>query len=108
MNDDTLILSKLDNFNGEDDLLEDFGLNVEEQLEDPFKFGTEEIMKDILEDNVIQRSMSKMSTEQKRSSFLLDISNPYNDDVNQNISAKNKLEDAKDNSEVISSLDDLG
>ena len=45
---------------GDDDeisLLEDFG--EDDSVEDPFAFGTESIMKDIMEDEVYQRQNSR-------------------------------------------------
>lgn len=48
----------------EDDisLLDDFG--EDDSLEDPFAFGTENIMKDIMQDELFQRSISKLSSGQ--------------------------------------------
>lgn len=43
-------------------LLEDFGLD-EHVLEDPFIFGTESIMKDILQGDVLQRSISYRNSD---------------------------------------------
>lgn len=43
-------------------LLDDFG--EDDSLEDPFAFGTENIMKDIMQDELFQRSLSKLSLEQ--------------------------------------------
>ena len=40
-------------------LLDDFG--EDDSLEDPFAFGTENIMKDIMQDELFQRSISKLS-----------------------------------------------
>lgn len=79
---DTLTLSKGENVAADDNhtysLLEDFG-DGDLELEDPFKYGTEEIMKDILNDDVVQRSISKHSAHQKRSSFMAEVQNCFNE-----------------------------
>lgn len=65
--DETMMFSKIDNEDNTLTLLDDFVDDAE--LEDPFKYGTEEIMKDIMEDDMVRRSISKISNN-KSLSFI--------------------------------------
>ena len=69
--------------NNEDEelsLLEEFGDN--ESVEDPFAFGTESIMKDIMEDEIYQRQ----STYEEEKKIESRAKKPHNTSHNQSLS----------------------
>lgn len=84
------MFSKIENEDNTLTLLDDF--EDDRELEDPFKYGTEEIMKDILEDDLVRRSVSKISNN--KSFCLLDLYPAIQE------------EDKQETSEVASSFDD--
>lgn len=82
-------------------LLEDFA-DGENELEDPFKYGTEKIMKDILEDDVVQRSISKLSAINKQSSLTAEL----NEESNISIQKEEEKAEQKSDGDDCLSLDD--